>query len=212
MPSPETSAGNLLLVEGRDDKQVVRRLCENSGQVQSFRTEGKGGIQELLRSIEAHLQEPDLRALGIVVDANTNPVGRWQSLATRISRAGIEVPGELDRDGTIIEGEIRIGVWLMPDNRSPGELEDFFRKMIRHDDAIWPRAESYIEDIPTEHRRFAPGKVTRAKVHAWLAAQERPHPMGLSIQAGHLDASEPTVQKFVAWLKRCFGPSHPDSE
>lgn len=77
----------------------------------------------------------------------------------------------------------------MPDNCGPGELEDFVQTMIRPDDPIWPRAERYIEGIPAEDRRFTDGKATGAKVHAWLAAQERPRPMGLAIQAGDLDVS-----------------------
>ena len=37
----------------------------------------------------------------------------------------------------------------MPDNKSNGELEDFVIKMKPTDDAIWPRAQTYINRIPT---------------------------------------------------------------
>lgn len=205
MPSLEPSAGKLLLVEGRDDNQVVRRLCEAAGVSQDFHIEQKDGIDKLLRSIRAHLQEPGLRVLGIVVDANSDPGGRWKGLRDRISHVGVDVPPRPDLGGTVIDGEIRVGVWLMPDNQAPGELEDFVRRMIRDDDPIWPRAESYIDDIPAGDRRFAPTKLTKAKVHAWLAAQERPHPMGLAIRAGVLDSSQPDSRAFVSWINRCFG-------
>jgi len=170
VPSPEQSAGNLLLVEGRDDQQVVRRVCEPSGLAHSFRIEQKDGIDALVRSIGAHLQEPDLCALGILADSNADPSGRWQGISDRLSRAGIAVPRNLDSGGTIIEGEIRVGVWLMPNNDEPGELEDFVRSMIRDHDQLWQRAETYIDDIPAEVRRFPSTKATKAKVHAWLVS------------------------------------------
>lgn len=69
---------------------------------------------------------------------------------------------------------------------------------------LWPRAERYIDGIPQEHRRFRTPKTTRAKVHAWLAAQERPRPMGLAIRAGDLDVTRPAAQTFLTWLGRCF--------
>ena len=207
MPSQDGPTGNLLLVEGPNDKYVIQRLCEASQGSPNFRIAEKGGVDELLRSIEGHLREPELLALGIVVDANTNPEGRWKGVAGRISRAGIAVPKRTNPEGTIIEGEVRVGVWLMPDNSGPGELEDFIRTMIRPDDPIWPRAERYIEGIPAEDRRFAEGKATGAKVHAWLAAQERPRQMSLAIRAGDLDVSRPSAQAFLEWLTRCFSPA-----
>lgn len=172
--------------------------------MQNFRIDRKDNVERLLDSIEGHLREPELRALGIVADANTDPDGRWQGISDRIARAGVGTPAAPDPNGTVIEGEVRVGVWLMPDNHSPGELEDFIRTMIRTEDPVWPRAERYIDGIPQEHRRFRTPKTTRAKVHAWLAAQERPRPMGLAIRAGDLDVTQATAQTFLAWLGRCF--------
>lgn len=206
MPTSEGPAGNLLLVEGNDDEHVIGNLCERGSVPRMFRIEQKIGVDELLRSIRAHLQEPGLRVLGIVADANTDPDGRWQSISGQIARAGVDAPAAPDPNGTVIEGEVRVGVWLMPDNRAPGELEDFIRSMIPLEDPVWPRAEQYIDGIPQEHRRFKAPKTTRAKVHAWLAAQERPRPMGQAISAGDLDVTQATARTFLTWLERCFSP------
>lgn len=56
MPSQDGRTGNLLLVEGRNDKYVIQRLCEASQGSPNFRIQEKGGIDELLRSIEGHLR------------------------------------------------------------------------------------------------------------------------------------------------------------
>lgn len=62
----------------------------------------------------------------------------------------------------------------MPDNREPGELEDFTQRLIPDHDPVWPLARDYVAGIPESNRKFRPGKVSRAEVHAWLATRESP--------------------------------------
>ncbi|MXZ31315.1 MAG: hypothetical protein F4236_02620 [Acidimicrobiia bacterium] len=207
MAAPAEEAARVLLVEGSDDAHVIRHLCEREGLPRRFSTVCKNGIDALLKSIPNHLGAPRLTALGIVVDANTSPAGRWQSLAARLQSAGIAAPAAADPAGTVIPGDTRVGAWIMPDNEQPGEIEDFVALMIPTADPIWPRAERYINGIPDDHRRFAPNKSTRAKVHAWLAAQQRPRPMGLGITSGDLDPSDQTAQRFLSWIERLFNPT-----
>ena len=146
-------------------------------------------------------------AVGILVDANDDLRSRWQAVTDRLRPAGIQPPTSPSPGGTVIDvdGKPRVGVWLMPDNESPGELEDFFARMIPPGDPVWPLSEAYIDDIPEESRRFAQGKILRAKVHAWLAARERPRPMGSAIDAGDLDTNAANGLKFQAWLRDLFG-------
>ena len=92
----------------------------------------------------------------------------------------------------------------MPDNQLAGELENFIEKMIPASDPVWPLSEAYIDGIPQAARKFADGKILRAKVHAWLAAREDPRPMGTSIRAGDLDINAPASTSFVNWLRRLF--------
>ena len=107
--------------------------------------------------------------------------------------------------GTIIDSRPRIGVWLMPDNESPGELEDFIAGMIPTGDPIWPLSEDYIDGIPVEHRKFKKGKILRTKVHAWLATREDPRPMGLAIKTRDLNTGTENCERFVRWLRELFG-------
>ena len=53
-----------------------------------------------------------------------------------------------DRTGTIIDNSPRVGVWMMPDNASCGELENLIEKMIPCTDAVWPLSKAYIDGIP----------------------------------------------------------------
>ena len=93
----------------------------------------------------------------------------------------------------------------MPDNVSAGELEDFIQRLVPDDDAVWPRAQQYVDDIPVAARKFAPGKTLRAQIHAWLATRAEPRKMGAAIGVGDLNATDPLATQFVDWLQRLFG-------
>ena len=129
---------------------------------------------------------------------------RWRAVKNRLNSAQVDSPDKPPPSG-MITGQIpRIGVWMMPDNLLPGELEDFIEKMIPPADPVWPLSQSYIDGIPSANRKFAQGKTLRAKVHAWLAAREDPRPMGTAIRARDLDVNVPIGVAFLAWLDQLF--------
>ena len=196
----------VLLVEGPDDKHVAIHLSRSFSDMPNFRVIDKGGIDQLLPSIPLEIRAEGRVAVGILVDANDDLQSRWQAVTDRLRSAGIRPPATPVPGGTIIDvdGKPRVGVWLMPDNESPGELEDFIARMIPPGDPVWPLSEAYIDDIPEEFRRFAQGKIPRAKVHAWLAARERPRPMGSAIAAGDLDTNAANSLGFLEWLRKLF--------
>ena len=143
-------------------------------------------------------------AVGIVADANDDPGARWQAVSARLLKAGVKVPDVLPPDGAIMGGAPRVGVWLMPDNRSPGELEDFVQKMIPDGDPTWSLARDYVRSIPDEARAFPPGKRSRAELHAWLATREEPGFMGSAIGRGDLKTGGPLCTAFLAWIESLF--------
>ena len=125
----------------------------------------------------------------------------------RLRDQNLQPPRHPEPAGTIIDGRDgspRVGIWLMPDNQSTGELEDFVQKMIPRDDVVWPLSEAYIDSIPAAERKFTQGKILRAKGHAWLATRDRPRLMGAAIHAGDLNLNEPNSERFASWLQRLF--------
>ena len=196
----------VLLVEGPDDKHVAIHVSHSSPDMPDFLVIDKGGIHNLLHSIPLEIRVEGRVAVGILVDANDDVQSRWQAVTDRLRRAGIQLPASPAPRGTIVDvdGRPRVGVWLMPDNESPGELEGFFASMIPPGDPVWPLSEAYIDDIPEESRRFAQRKILKAKVHAWLATRERPRPMGSAIDAGDLDMNAANVLGFPAWIRDLF--------
>ena len=199
-----TPTERVLLVEGSDDKHTVINLCRVSSNVPGFCILDKEGKDNLLKSVRGEILAEDRIAVGILMDANDDLNARWQAVASRLRDADVQPPDSPAPNGTIIEGSPRVGVWLMPDNQSGGELEDFVERMIPANDAVWPLSQNYIDGIPEADRKFAEGKTLRAKVHAWLAAREHPRRMGSAIGVGDLDIDMETTKKFVSWLRQLF--------
>lgn len=201
----ELPPSRLLLVEGADDEHVVRHLCHLERNMPEFAISDKKGFPNLKDAIGPELKVPGRTALGILVDANDDLDARWRAIGHRLRKAAVNPPTRTTSAGTVVQGKLRVGIWLMPDNGSAGELEDFIRRLIPAGDPVWPRAQRYIDDIPTADRKFATGKTLRAKIHAWLATRAEPRKMGAALGTGDLVAADPLAQEFVRWLRRLFG-------
>ena len=161
----------------------------------------------MLKSIEFDVRTPGCNAIGFLVDTDSSPTARWNGISNRLRTAGIDAPADPDANGTIIAAindMPRIGIWLMPDNQSPGELEDFVAQMIPDNDPIWPLSQDYISRIPDEHREFTENKTSTAEVYAWLATREDPRQMGAAIGARDLDIDGDLCTNFTTWLDRLF--------
>ena len=200
----ETSPAKLLLVEGSDDVQVVRHLVSANIPDLHFEIWARQGVDELIRAIPLQYLAQGRVALGILVDADDNLAFRWNDVASSLRVVGVELPREPVLGGTIIDTGKRVGVWVMPDNTSSGELEDFIFKMIPQPDPVWLRAERFIDDIPVDDRKFLEHKSLRAKVHAWMATRSRPRPMWSGISENDL-VLETNSTAFLNWLRRLFG-------
>lgn len=201
--SPE----NLLIVEGSDDLHVLRHLRARQSSPPSFCIEDKGSDIALLDSIAPETRVEDRRALGIMIDANDSLSSRWDAVSDRLRNEGIQPPFEPESNGTIIATpeKPKVGIWLMPDNQSPGELEDFIAQMIPTNDRIWPMSTRYVDGIPIQDRKFKEGKVLKARIHAWLAVRAEPRPMGRAITTRDLNIEGDLCQRFVDWITRLFG-------
>ena len=200
----------MLLVEGPDDKHVVIHVRERNIPMPEFCTKDKGSVQEVLSAISSEVKVSGREAVGIMVDANDDLASRWQALADKVSRVGVVLPASPCQSGTIVRQipnfpRLRLGVWLMPDNVTSGELEHFIAAMIPEEDPVWPLASEYIGRIAEP--AFRPKKKIRAEVHAWLAARKEPRRMGLAIKAGDLEIETAVCNKFVAWLRSLFAES-----
>jgi hypothetical protein len=202
---------HVLLVEGPVDREVVYHLCnhhrlDNRGR---FETEAREGYEEVRDNVSIRLRTPTIRTLGIVVDADEDLARRWNDLRAVLARGGYtSLPDTPDEHGTIIpaEGTLpRIGIWLMPDNKLLGMLEDFLHRLVREGDSLIARAHTAVDGIPTNERLFKDTYRSKAILHTWLAWQEEPGtPLGLSVTRRYLDGDHDLARSFIGWLDRLF--------
>ena len=192
----------VLFVEGQDDEHVLLQICESAGLAGKFEIRNKDGYSNVVKALTVELKNEHRRAVGFVLDADMRAMDRWAEIRKAlVDRA---VPERPDPQGTIVTGNPRLGLWLMPDNGSNGELEDFVAGMVRENDAGWPYAKAYLDRLPQTEREHVEKKRMKATLHVWLANKKRPGRMGAAIGAGHLDVKAAPAVRLVSWLRRLF--------
>lgn len=209
--NPLLSAGgnaNYLLVEGSDDAQVLFHFLRRFHLEKRIVIQDKKGINQLLDELDVELDRSGLQRLSMIVDADSDITTRWQSIRDRLSESGYNsIPLHPQQDGAIIEqtGRPKVGIWLMPNNKTIGMLEDFITYLVPHNDILWSMAEDIVERVEQKERRFPVTQVQKARLHTWLAWQAEPgKPMGQAITKKYFDTSLPESQRLLHWLRRAF--------
>ena len=222
--NPLPTNSGVLLVEGQDDKHMVWHLCRQDpsfdvsrefevfdvslrSNSSTFRIMERGGRANLLESIAGQLNTSNRHPIGVLVDADDDLGKCWDAVMDAFDGTEVQLPSKPKPSGTIILGHgftPTVGIWLMPDNKSHGEVENFALRMIRQNDPVWPLSKRYIEDVPDADRKFAPDKIDKAKVHAWLATKKEPGRLAAAVGAGELDVTGMLCKDFLNWIKELF--------
>ena len=201
-----------LLVEGKNDFHVISALCQKYNVPETFQIlepEDGEGIEAVLEAIPDKLNQKNLRTLGIVVDADDDVEARWQAITNRLQEFGYRnIPKVLPKNGWVYvqEEKPKIGVWVMPNNKLPGMLEDFVGYLIPSEDKLKDKAEAILREIETEKiNAYSLTHSPKALIHTWLAWQKTPGmPMGQAITAQVLSNNSEITNIFITWLKRLF--------
>ena len=129
-----------LLVEGETDRGVIAGLAEANGVPWPHPPNSpvfigtRGGVDEILKPgvLEAELGASGLEALGVVVDANSDAAIRWNDLGAWCGNEFSDLPDQIPAVGleVVHSGGPRFGIWIMPDNRFRGMLEDWLVGLI----------------------------------------------------------------------------------
>ncbi|MXW41466.1 MAG: hypothetical protein F4Z75_10090 [Synechococcus sp. SB0668_bin_15] len=193
------------------------------------RSRQEGGIDNMIRTISTEIKEPGREVVGILADANGQRFDcsnhPWQKIRSKLEEVldFEDALPELPCHKGLIRRNVRpkqkpkstlhVGVWLMPDNQSSGELENFFAGLIHENNRTWPLAKEYINQYTMEQAENRQGgldvgkpyKVSKAEVYAWLATRKQPGKMGAVISEGHgLNFDSELARRFAQWLKDLF--------
>lgn len=198
-----------LLVEGNDDKHVIWSLCQQFSVLNNFDVIDCKGVDNLFQQIPVRLKQSGIRTLGIVLDADLDIRIRWQKLQRILKPKGYDLHPSETNDGLIIEKEegVKLGIWIMPDNKIPGMLEDFIHLLVPEGDILWSKANQVVEQIENKQLNNYPvNQHSKALIHTWLSWQESPGtPLGLAITKKYLNTESELCKKFLAWLQKLFG-------
>ena len=206
-----------LLVEGDTDKRVIPFLMEANGIEWErsgrpvVRIEPYNGVEELLKPgvVEAELRASGLEALGVMVDANGDAPGRWNRIKTLCDDQFEGLPDRIPQNGLETvhpETGARFGVWIMPDNRFSGMLEDFLIRLIPEDSrGLYGLAGRCVAEAARNGASFKDVHKAKAEIHTWLAWQDEPgRQLHEAVHHRVLDPERPESQPFVNWFRRLF--------
>jgi hypothetical protein len=196
-----------LLVEGPDDLHSVIHLMARSGfnwddesTVRPF-VSPEGGVPKLLRSVPVALKG-NYKRVGVILDANSSLVDRWAQIRNLAVRADVVLPESPQPEGTIVDGRqpgSRVGIWLMPDNSSPGALENFLSQLVPAEHPVWVYADEATVEARQRGARCLEKDHVKSVLHTWLAWQEEPGlPFGTALKAGIFEADSENARRFVA--------------
>lgn len=207
-----------LHVEGKDDDHAIRHLLVRHGidydsnswppWLPSIRV--AGSREELLAGVSTAVSLSNGRSVGFVLDANSSLQDRWNAMASRLRKLGLEMPDAIPPGGFVGESaayHARVGVWLMPDNERDGALEHFLETLVAESDPLIEHARGATLQAKDLGARFADNDNAHRKavLHAWLAWQENPGlPYGSAIRARYFRHDSPVAGRFVAWFREVF--------
>jgi len=210
---PPKDHHNQLLVEGRDDVMAIGSLLARFGLSwpdapwHPFINDA-GGIDELLKAIPVAVKG-SYRRLGVVLDADISLDDRWVQIRDRLQSPTIGLPSSPDPDGTVIHLQgsrlERVGIWLMPNNQSPGMLEDFLTSLVPPGDPVYPIAESSTDAALAAGAPLKGSHRTKGCIHSYLAWQDPSGmPFGTALTASVLLHDQDLGSRFVDWVRRLF--------
>jgi hypothetical protein len=210
MESPCKHKGKkVLLVEGKTDCHVVLALCAHYNIPETFGIYECGSDISLLKRLNALVIQPDApETIGIVMDADSPGIkARWLQIQRKIREHGYVFPPYPDTGGTILrksEELPTIGIWLMPDNKHDGMLEDFLMGMVARD-ALQAASHCIARAKENGMTTYKPVHHSKAVLHTWLSWQDHPgRPLGQAITANVLKPGADLAGVFIRWLEQLF--------
>ena len=212
-----------LYVEGTDDKHAIKHLLLRHGvdcpladevvpdtlPVTIPEIKPAGNKDKVLQAMEPAVRFGTGHSVGFVVDADDDAPNSWHAVRDRLSFLNPKPPTELPASGFIADVpdyRVRVGVWLMPDNRTSGALEHFLKDLVDEDDPLLPLAYESTTAARDRGARFPEIKQVKAVIHAWLSWQKEPgRPFGTAIAAKYFSADSETAMAFLLWFDELFG-------
>ena len=201
--SLEIQANRLLLVEGKDEVNLLGRLIKDclkdDGQgIQILDVGSKDNFRPNLMAIKIAAQsETTLHSIGIIRDADDNPQGSFDSVCGSLRSAGYEPPVA---HAEFSNATPSIGVFIVPDGSQSGAIETLCRRSVQDEDAA-KCVDEYMECLTT-HNALQSNNADKTFTHAYLAAMRNPVArVGEGAQQGVWDFQSPAFDALSQFVR-----------
>ena len=163
----------MLLVEGNDDRRLFGAMSEHL-EINDIEISSYNGKPNLRNDLAERVRSPDFQtvtSLGIVRDADNSSQSAFDSVVSSLRRAGLPTPdapvAPVERDG------VQVSVLILPPEDDNGELEDVCLSSIEGTPDL-ECVEGYLACISNAGPPIADNRLTKAKIHAYLAGCPTP--------------------------------------
>ena len=190
-----------LLVEGTTLEKFFREMLQrlNLGNVEAWDFQSISQLDPFLADFS---QRPEfkerVRALGVIRDAEQHPAGSaFASVCASLQKCNFSAPAKMNS----MEGQnFKTGIFILPDCEKPGMLETLLLESVA-DKPETQCIDPFFQCIQ-ERRGKPPANMTKAKVFAYLAAQDLNQPLvGLAARANKWDWESPAFAKLSQFLQ-----------
>jgi hypothetical protein len=195
----EIKRPKLLIVEGKEDELFFSAFCHHLGlnDIQVLSIGGKTQLPSNLKALKGVTGFSQVIALGIIRDADEDANAAFQSVCSALQHAGLPKP---PKPMTPSSERPRVSVMILPDNQSPGALEDVCLKAIAGTPAM--RCVDEFFRCLQRHHLPPPKNLSKAKVLAYLTSLPEPDKrLGESAQSGYWNWDHPAFSDLKDFLR-----------
>ncbi len=158
--------------------------------------------------LSTQIKASTVRTVGVLLDADLNSGGRYQRIQQLCKPLFPDLPPDMPAEGLFVDNPDgkRLGLWLMPDNMSPGGLETFLRLLVPDSaEGLWTLACSSVANARSMGAACREAHIQKANLSTWLAWHDPPgQSPGLALTRKILDPESPHAAGFVSWFRTLF--------
>lgn len=199
LPTPLAKPG-LLVAEGRACEFFLRAVTDYLDLGGFFDVVDYGGINDLRTFMQGLVVDSgfsNVKALGVVRDAETSANGAVSSVAGALVAADLP---SVASHAAIVHGSPRVGVFILPDGTSSGNLETLCADAVASP-ARMPCVEAFIDCLDGAG---LPVKNThKARVYAYISASDHPDVnLGIAVRQGEFDIAHAAFNPIRQFVER----------
>jgi hypothetical protein len=189
----------ILIVEGEDEKRFLKSLLSRLS-IRNIQIFPIGGKTQIRQNLKALLLAPNfnyINTLGIIRDADNDPVGAFQSVCDAIRQINLVAPND---QLVLTNSSPKTAVMILPAPGEIGMLEDICLNAISSS----PEMEcinQYLDCIHKKTNRL-PNNISKAKLYSYIASSNGPElRLGEAAEKGIFNWDNPSFEQVIRFLK-----------